>query len=56
MALAHVIDSKVERAYRRGDLYVKRTRLMAEWAKFATTPLASGAVDTSLNERRKAKA
>jgi len=34
MALAHVIPSAVERAYRRGDLLVKRTQLMADWARF----------------------
>ena len=34
MALAHTIKDKVERAYRRGDLLVKRTKLMNEWAKF----------------------
>jgi integrase len=34
MALAHAIESKVEAAYRRGDLFEKRRRLMAEWAKF----------------------
>jgi integrase len=36
MALAHVIGDKVEAAYRRGDLFAKRVRLMTEWAKFAT--------------------
>lgn len=56
MALAHAVGSKVERAYRRGDLYDKRVRLMADWAKFATGPQAGGAVDTSLPERRKARA
>jgi integrase len=34
MALAHAIDSKVEAAYRRGDLFEKRCLLMAEWASF----------------------
>ena len=34
MALAHTIDNKVERAYRRGDLFDKRRRLMDEWAEF----------------------
>jgi integrase len=38
MALAHVIESKVEAAYRRGDLFEKRRRLMQDWAKFCTTP------------------
>jgi integrase len=37
MALAHVIGDKVEAAYRRGDLFTKRVRLMADWARFATT-------------------
>jgi integrase len=37
MALAHAIGSAVEKAYRRGDLFDKRVRLMSEWAKFVTT-------------------
>jgi integrase len=36
-ALAHTIGNAVERAYRRGDLFDKRARLMAEWARFCTT-------------------
>ena len=32
MALAHTIGDKVEAAYRRGDLFEKRQRLMTEWA------------------------
>lgn len=35
MALAHSIGDKVEAAYRRGDLFDKRTKMMADWAKFA---------------------
>ncbi|MBI5269478.1 MAG: integrase arm-type DNA-binding domain-containing protein [Burkholderiales bacterium] len=34
MALAHTIGDKVEAAYRRGDLFDKRVRMMADWAKF----------------------
>ncbi len=34
MALAHAIGDKVEAAYRRGDLFEKRRRLMADWARF----------------------
>lgn len=34
MALAHAIEDKVEAAYRRGDLFEKRRRLMAEWATY----------------------
>jgi integrase len=41
MALAHTIDNKVERAYRRGDLFDKRRRLMGDWATFCI----SGGVD-----------
>ena len=32
MALAHAISNGVEAAYRRGDLFEKRRRLMAEWS------------------------
>lgn len=38
MALAHTIDNKVERAYRRGDLFDKRRRLMDDWAAYCTMP------------------
>ncbi len=34
MALAHVIVNQAEAAYRRGDLFEKRRRLMVEWAKY----------------------
>jgi integrase len=34
MALAHTINSKVEAAYRRGDLLEKRKGLMSDWAEF----------------------
>ena len=37
MALAHSIKSKVEAAYRRGQLLVKRRELMEAWAAYATT-------------------
>lgn len=43
MALAHVIGNKVEAAYRRGDLFEKRRRLMAEWATYCGTPPAATA-------------
>jgi integrase len=38
MALAHALSDKVEAAYRRGDLFAKRARLMADWAKYCTIP------------------
>lgn len=37
MALAHSIGDKVEAAYRRGDLFEKRARMMEDWAKFCNT-------------------
>jgi integrase len=37
MALAHVIDNKVEAAYRRGDLFDKRRQMMDDWAAFLTS-------------------
>jgi integrase len=37
MALAHTIESKVEAAYRRGDLFQKRRQLMEAWARFCVT-------------------
>lgn len=44
MALAHAIENKVEAAYRRGDLFGKRAKMMADWAKFTDTPPATGSV------------
>lgn len=44
MALAHVIENKVEAAYRRGDLLDKRTRMMADWAKFCAVVEPKGEV------------
>lgn len=45
MALAHTIENKVERAYRRGDLFDKRRRLMDDWAAYcASDGVASGMV------------
>lgn len=44
MALAHAIGDQTEAAYRRGDLFDKRRRLMAEWAAFLVTPPAAGKV------------
>ena len=38
MALAHTISSKVEAAYRRGDLFEKRLHLMDDWASYCAMP------------------
>lgn len=42
MALAHTISNAVERAYRRGDLFDKRRRLMADWATYCASGAPSG--------------
>lgn len=43
MALAHAIGDKVEAAYRRGDLFDHRQRLMADWDRYCHTPVAEPA-------------
>jgi integrase len=45
--LAHTVADKVEAAYRRGDLFQKRRRLMADWARLCASPPAKAADDTS---------
>jgi integrase len=42
--LAHAIENKVEAAYRRGDLFEKRRRLMDAWADHCSKPTATGKV------------
>ncbi len=44
MALAHAVGNQVEAAYRRGDLFEKRRRLMLEWAKHCDTIAKKGDV------------
>jgi integrase len=44
MALAHTVGNQVEAAYRRGDLFEKRRRLMDDWARFCEIPAANGEV------------
>lgn len=44
MALAHAVGDKVEAAYRRGDLFEKRRRLMLEWAKYCERRAKGGKV------------
>jgi integrase len=41
--LAHVVDDKVEAAYRRRDLYKKREQLAAAWARFCSSPPVASA-------------
>jgi integrase len=38
MSLGHAVASAVERAYRRGDLFEKRRKLMEAWASFCDAP------------------
>ncbi len=51
MALAHAISNKVEAAYRRGDLFEKRRRLMLDWAKYCDALKRSGDV-VSISRRK----
>lgn len=44
MALAHTISSKVEAAYRRGDLLEKRRALMADWQEFCQKTITTNVV------------
>jgi integrase len=50
-ALAHAISNKVEAAYRRGDLFEKRRRLMADWAAWCARPVPTGATVTAIGAR-----
>jgi integrase len=43
-ALAHVIENKAEAAYRRGDLFDKRYKLMDAWAIYCAAPRVSEVV------------
>jgi integrase len=44
MALAHAIGNGVEAAYRRGDLFEKRRRLMQDWSDYCSRPRVAGDV------------
>ncbi|MBV8523265.1 MAG: site-specific integrase [Acetobacteraceae bacterium] len=43
-ALANMLADKTEAAYRRGDLFEKRRRLMEDWAGFCAQPNRAGEV------------
>jgi hypothetical protein len=45
MALAHTNASKTEAAYRRGDLFDKRRKLMDAWAAFCGKPVLGTVVE-----------
>jgi integrase len=40
-ALAHIVADKTEAAYRRGDLFQKRRKLMTEWARYCHSKAAT---------------
>src|SRR5262249_24366580 len=45
MALAHAIGDKVEASYRRGNLFVKRIKLMNSWIEYCgKAPITSSSV------------
>ena len=44
MALAHTIEDQTEAAYRRGDLFEKRTKLMEAWAGYCGRVLTDATV------------
>jgi integrase len=53
ISLAHAVGSDVEQAYRRGDLFEKRRKLMADWARYCSTPIPkSDDVVMSIRGRR----
>jgi integrase len=47
-ALAHAIPNKVEAAYRRGDLFEKRRKLMDAWGQWCARPVPTGATVTAI--------
>jgi hypothetical protein len=49
MALAHTVSNAAEAAYRRGDLFEKRRKLMDAWAEYLNTPALEGAVISMRN-------
>lgn len=50
MSLSHAIGDKVEAAYRRGDLFEKRRKLMDAWARYCYQPKIQGNV-LKINKR-----
>ena len=55
MALAHTIGNKAEAAYRRGDMFEKRRRLMVDWAAYCAGEGAAGATVTPIRNARDAQ-
>jgi integrase len=56
MALAHEIGNAVEAAYRRGDLFNKRARLMDQWADYCSRPSgAANVIEVALERAKRAE-
>jgi integrase len=54
LSLAHSVGNATEKAYRRGDMFDRRRRLMQAWSTFCTTaPTASTAQVVAINEPRR---
>ena len=51
--MAHVVSDKTEAAYRRGDPFEKRRRMMEAWATFAGTIAPKGEVVKLAGRKRK---
>jgi integrase len=50
MALAHTVSDEVEAAYRRGDLFEKRRRIMGDWTEFCARPQPANTHNVSVFE------
>lgn len=55
MTLSHTISNKVEAAYRRGDLFTKRRKLMEAWSEFCNEPVKAGGNVLPIRPAKKAK-
>ena len=47
MALAHTIKDAVEKAYRRGELFEKRAKMMKDWASYCARPPVAGTMSST---------
>ena len=51
MALAHTVGNATEQAYQRSDMFERRRRLMADWARFATSTVTNSVTNSVVNLR-----
>jgi integrase len=52
LCLAHSVGTKVEQAYRRGDMFGRRRRLMEDWANFCAEPAPAAAKVIAIGDAR----